>query len=207
MATALAFWFEFASTYSYPAAMRIERLAAEAGAPLIWRPFLLGPIFTEQGWYTSPFNIYPAKGKYMWRDLERTCAELGLPFRKPSVFPRNGLLPARIATAFADAPWIGEFVRGVYTTNFARDEEISDPAVVAAVLSAMGQNPGAVIAMAESPESKALLRAQTEQAVEHGIFGAPTVTVDEELFWGNDRLEDAIRWWKRCQALTSRSNP
>jgi len=202
MPKSLEFWFEFASTYSYPAAMRIEQLAADAGARLVWRPFLLGPIFTEQGWYTSPFNIYPAKGKYMWRDLERTCAELGLPFRKPSVFPRNGLLAARIACAFPDAPWIGEFVRGVYTANFARDEEISDPATVATVLSAIGQNPDAVIAMAESPESKAALRTQTEHAVERGIFGAPTVTVETELFWGNDRLEDAVGWWKREQTRT-----
>src|SRR5688572_10357256 len=99
----MEFWFEFASTYSYPAAMRVEKLASESGAPLVWRPFLLGPIFAQQGWDTSPFNIYMAKGNYMWRDLERTCEELGLAFRKPTVFPRNGLLAARIACAFSEA--------------------------------------------------------------------------------------------------------
>ena len=70
----LQFWFEFASTYSYPAASRVGALAAAAGAALEWRPFLLGPIFRDQGWNDSPFNVYPVKGRYMWRDLERLCA-------------------------------------------------------------------------------------------------------------------------------------
>lgn len=193
----MEFWFEFASTYSYPAAMRIEKLASEAGAPVVWRPFLLGPIFAQQGWDTSPFNIYVAKGNYMWRDLERTCEELGLAFRKPTVFPRNGLLAARIACAFAEGPWISDFVRGVYVANFARDEEISDPGVLGSVLSSMGQDADAIIERAQTPESKALLRAQSQQAVEYGIFGAPTVRVGTELFWGNDRIEAAMRWHGR----------
>ena len=123
---AVEFWFEFGSTYSYPAAMRIERLAAEAGVTLYWHAFLLGPIFTAQGWNDSPFNIYPAKGRYMWRDVERICGRLGVPFRKPSVFPRSGLVAARIACQHADAPWIGAFVRAVYTANFADDRDIAD---------------------------------------------------------------------------------
>jgi 2-hydroxychromene-2-carboxylate isomerase len=74
----IEFWYEFASTYSYPAAMRIERLAADAGVVLLWRPFLLGPIFKGYGWNDSPFNIYAAKGQYMWRDLARVCEVEGL---------------------------------------------------------------------------------------------------------------------------------
>jgi len=194
---AMEFWFEFASTYSYPAAMRIEKLSSEAGIPLVWRPFLLGPIFAQQGWDTSPFNIYVAKGNYMWRDLERTCEELELAFRKPTVFPRNGLLAARIACAFAEGPWISDFVRGVYVANFARDEEISDPGVLGSVLASVGQDADAIIERAQTPESKALLRAQSQKAVEYGIFGAPTVRVGRELFWGNDRIEAAMRWHRR----------
>src|SRR5689334_16696050 len=95
--TTVEVWFEFASTYSYPALMRVENRAAEAGVALAYRPFLLGPIFASQGWNDSPFNIYEAKGRYMWRDLARICAREQLPFQKPSVFPRNGLLAARIA--------------------------------------------------------------------------------------------------------------
>ncbi|MGB6906799.1 MAG: DsbA family protein, partial [Methyloceanibacter sp.] len=74
----IEFWYEFASTYSYPAAMRVETLAKEAGVELRWRPFLLGPIFKAFGWDDSPFNIFAAKGKHMWRDLERVCAADGL---------------------------------------------------------------------------------------------------------------------------------
>jgi 2-hydroxychromene-2-carboxylate isomerase len=86
IATTIVFWFEFASTYSYPAAMRVDDVARQYGAAVVWRPFLLGPIFRNQGWPDSPFNIYPVKGRYMWRDLERTCAGLRIPFQRPSQF-------------------------------------------------------------------------------------------------------------------------
>ncbi len=89
------FWLEFASTYSYPAAERIGALARAAGVTVRWRPFLLGPIFQSQGWNTSPFNVYPGKGRYMWRDVERICAGLGLPLKRLEKFPQNSLLAAR----------------------------------------------------------------------------------------------------------------
>ena len=79
----LTFWFEFASTYSYLSAMRIEDMAEKAGVELVWKPFLLGPIFKSQGWNTSPFNLYPAKGNYMVRDIERIAQGRGIPFRRP----------------------------------------------------------------------------------------------------------------------------
>jgi 2-hydroxychromene-2-carboxylate isomerase len=91
----LDFWFEFASTYSYPAAMRIAPLAKANGVNVRWRPFVLGPIFQAQGWQTSPFNLYPDKGRYMWRDLERICGALNLPFARPEPFPQNSLLAGR----------------------------------------------------------------------------------------------------------------
>jgi 2-hydroxychromene-2-carboxylate isomerase len=190
----LQFWFEFASTYSYPAAMRIEALARAQGVALRWRAFLLGPIFRSQGWNDSPFNLYPAKGRYMWRDLARLCAAGGLPLRQPSRFPRNGLLAARVACAFADEPWLPGFVRAVYDANFARDEEISEPAVIAACLERAGCAPGAILEAAGSEAAKAKLRAQSEEAQSLGIFGAPSFVRDGELFWGNDRLEAALAW-------------
>ena len=101
----LEFWYEFASTYSYLTAMRIEPLAEAAGVDIRWRPFLLGPIFAAQGWTSSPFNLFPAKGRYMWRDMERQAAALGVPFRKPDPFPQNALLAARVALYGADHPW------------------------------------------------------------------------------------------------------
>ncbi|HTQ24530.1 MAG TPA: 2-hydroxychromene-2-carboxylate isomerase [Candidatus Binataceae bacterium] len=193
----LEFWFEFASTYSYPAASRIERLAAAAGVPLRWRPFLLGPIFVSQGWGDSPFNIYPLKGRYMWRDMERLCEKYELPFRRPSKFPRSGLLAARVACMAADEPWCPRFVRAVFRANFAEDREISRTETIAEILATLGQPPREVLARAEAEENKQRLREQSQMTVVKGIFGAPTMIVGDELFWGNDRLEDAIAFYLR----------
>jgi 2-hydroxychromene-2-carboxylate isomerase len=190
----LEVWFEFASTYSYPAIARVEDAARAAGVRLAWRPFLLGPIFKSQGWNDSPFNLYPAKGRYMWRDLERICDGLGLPFRRPTEFPRNGLLAARVACAHAAEPWLPAFVRGVYRANFAEDRDIGSPAVVAEVLASAGAPAAAALAAAESGAAKQALRAQTERAAELGVFGAPSFVAGGELFWGNDRLEHALAW-------------
>jgi 2-hydroxychromene-2-carboxylate isomerase len=188
----LAFWFEFASTYSYLAALRVGTLAGEMGVRVVWRPFLLGPIFRAQGWNDSPFNLYPVKGRYMWRDLERLCARDGLPFKRPSAFPRNGLAAARIATAASEEKWLPRFVRGVYRANFAEDREISDPGVLRDVLRDVGAEPETWLARGEDEETKARLRAVTDEASGLGIFGAPSFVVRGELFWGNDRLEDAL---------------
>jgi 2-hydroxychromene-2-carboxylate isomerase len=196
----IQFWFEFASTYSYPAAMRIEQAAEARGVTIEWRPFLLGPIFAAQGWNDSPFNIYPAKGAYMWRDLERVCANYGLPLRRPSRFPRSGLLAARIACAAEGATWLPEFVRAVCRANFAQDREISDRAVIAELLDALGEPAATLIERAETGEAKGRLRARTEEAQRRGIFGAPSFIVAGELFWGNDRLEDALDWHARHAA-------
>ena len=187
----LDFWFEFASTYSYPAAMRIETAAREAGVTLRWRPFLLGPIFKAQGWNDSPFNVYPAKGRYMWRDLERICARQGLALIRPSQFPRNGLLAARVACFHQRADWLPDFVRLTYLANFTQDRDIADREVIAELLQAAGAPAGA-LAEGESDEAKMTLRAQTERAQALGLFGAPSFVVNGELFWGNDRLEDAL---------------
>jgi 2-hydroxychromene-2-carboxylate isomerase len=197
---ALELWFEFASTYSYPAVARIADAAARARVRVVWRPFLLGPIFRSQGWNDSPFNIYPAKGRYMWRDLERLCAKYGLPFRKPTRFPRNGLLAARVACVAADEQWGAELVRAMYHANFAEDREIGEPEVMRDILGALGQPAETVLARAEAADNKDRLRAQTDEAVRLGIFGAPTFRVGDELFWGNDRLEDAIAWCARPAA-------
>jgi 2-hydroxychromene-2-carboxylate isomerase len=196
----LDFWFEFGSTYSYICASRIEDVAS--GVSISWEPFLLGPIFKEQGWDDSPFNIYPAKGRYMWRDVERLCELYGIPFTQPSRFPRNGVLASRIACLAASEPWLPGFVRAVFRANFAEDREISDDRVIKSILDSLGQPGERLVEKALSPENKQRLRAQTERAMRLGIFGAPSFTVGEELFWGNDRLEDAIAWYK-AHAITN----
>jgi 2-hydroxychromene-2-carboxylate isomerase len=199
MAT-LAFWYEFASSYSYPAAARIERLTLAAGVAAEWRPFLLGPILARQGWTDSPFNLHPAKGRYMWRDLERICAREGLVLRRPSVFPRNSLLAARVALIAAEEGWCAEFSRAVYHANFAEDRDIAQPEVIGSIVAALGRAAPAVLERAATAEIKERLKAQTSEAMSRGIFGAPSFTIGDELFWGNDRLDEAVAWARRSAA-------
>jgi len=200
MTQAVDFWFDFASTYSYPAAMRITEAADRAGVAVRWRPFLLGPIFKAQGWDTSPFSIYQAKGRYMWRDLERLCGGLDLPFRRPEPFPQNSLLAARIALAgfSAGAVWPEEFCIAVFRAQFGEGRRIDDPATLSAILTVFGVDSASTLAAAQADDNKARLRAQTEEAQQLGIFGAPAFTMpDGELFWGNDRLDQALAWARR----------
>jgi 2-hydroxychromene-2-carboxylate isomerase len=190
------FFYEFASTYSYIAAMRIAPLAQAAGVTVRWRPFLLGPIFKQQGWDTSPFNLYPAKGRYMVRDCERQCAALGIAFRLPDPFPQNTLLAARVAlTALAEG-WGEDFSRAVYSAQFAEGRQIGSADVIGAIVRDLGRD-DAVLVRAQSDAIKQKLRAETEEAQRLGIFGAPSFVAGSELFWGNDRLEQAIASTKR----------
>jgi 2-hydroxychromene-2-carboxylate isomerase len=192
----IEFWFEFASTYSYLSAMRIESVAKDAGIDVSWRPFLLGPIFKKQGWDTSPFNLYPLKGEYMWRDIERHCRRYAIPFRKPTIFPRSSILAARVACIAMCEGWCPEFSRAVFEANFAEDRDISSPEVIAEVLKSIEKDSNEYLSRIKSPEYRALLRKQTEMAMSLGIFGAPSFIVRNELFWGNDRLEDVIEWYR-----------
>lgn len=193
----LDFWFDFASTYSYPAAMRIAPLARDTSVTVRFRPFLLGPIFKAQGWDNSPFNLYEAKGRYMWRDLERLCAGLSLPFRKPDPFPQHSLLAARIALAVDDGR-CADFCRAVFDAEFGEGKPINEPSILENLLRGLNLDPHSTMARAQSDEIKGRLREQTGEAVRLGIFGAPTfVTGDGEIFWGNDRLEQALTWAKR----------
>lgn len=190
----LEIWFEFASTYSYLTVSRAEALLKSRNIDFRWRPFLLGPIFRDRGMETSPFVLDPIKGAYMWRDLKRRAALLDLPFARPAVFPMNGLRAARITTAALNEPWCGTFVREVFTAQFARGEDISSEAVLTEALKRSGVDPGHWLERAQDDKVKANLRAATDEARSKGIFGAPSFTVGDELFWGDDRLEDAVDW-------------
>jgi len=194
----LDFWFEFASTYSYPAALRIRALASQAGVALNFRPFLLGPILKALGWDTSPFNLYPAKGRHMWRDVERICADLSLPFRRPEPFPQNSLLAARVALVGLSEPWGEEFCVAVYRAEFADGRRIDDAGTIGDILAGLNVAAAPAFAAARSDDNKTRLRVQTEDAQRLGVFGSPTFrTNDGELFWGNDRLERALLWAKQ----------
>lgn len=194
--TPVVFWFEFASTYSYLAA---ERLRAEHHRPpaVVWRPFLLGPILKAQGLSTSPFELFPVKGAYMWRDVQRLAENRGLVLERPSPFPQNGLAAARIATAFANEAWLPDFVCAVYRAEFGHGRDIGQTETLTDVLDGMGLPTAAILLEAERAETKAALRAATEEAQALGIFGAPSFTVGSELFWGQDRLDDALAWAAR----------
>jgi 2-hydroxychromene-2-carboxylate isomerase len=194
----LQFWFELASNYSYLAAMRIAGLAQAAGVDVEWRPFLLGPIFKAQGWSTSPFNLYPAKGRNMLRDMERICAARGLPFVMPATFPATSLLASRLAVVGEAEGWTARFARAAYMAEFGRGEDIADRRVLTGILAGIGVDAAKAMEAAGGQPAKDRLKSQTEEAMRLGIFGAPSfITGDGELFWGDDRLEQALAWAKR----------
>jgi 2-hydroxychromene-2-carboxylate isomerase len=188
----LEFWFEFGSNYSYLTVMRIEECASRAGVGITWRPFLLGPIFRDFGWHTSPFVLQAEKGRYAWIDMRRRAAKYGLELNMPSVFPRSAILPMRVALLAADQPWIGTFCKRVMLQNFVEDLDINHPDNTRRALDGLVPDPDAFIRAAQSDEVKARLREQTKEARARGIFGAPTFFVGDEMFWGDDRLEDAL---------------
>ncbi|HVP60118.1 MAG TPA: 2-hydroxychromene-2-carboxylate isomerase [Myxococcaceae bacterium] len=191
-AATIDFWFDLASPYSALAALRIADVAR--GLDVRWHPFLLGPIFQAQGWNDSPFNLFPAKGRWMWRDVPRRAARRGITVRQPSRFPRHSVLASRVALVALGEGWGEDCVRATYRAEFAGDADIADPGVMAGIVSALGREGAAVVSRAVSQPVKDALRAATEQAARQGIFGAPTFLIDGELFWGDDRLEDAVAW-------------
>ncbi len=191
----LEFWYDFASTYSYLTAMRIEDLAGAAGVGIDYRPFLLGPIFKAQGLTTSPFVLNIAKGRYMARDIGRIAAARGCAFHMPETFPANSLAAARIAMVAEQEGWIGPFTRAVFAAEFADRADIAAPETLARIVTDLGRDPARLLARTASDEVKSALRVRTEAAAAKGIFGAPTfITEDEEIFWGDDRLDVALAW-------------
>ncbi len=195
----LEFWFDFASPYSYLSVMRIEAAAAVAGVDVRWKPFLLGPVFKALGWATAPFVAQKEKGEYVWKDLARRSAKYGLPLRRPSEFPRLFLLPPRVALAGDGQAWQAEFCRRLMLLNFSAGDEvdINTPRVVGEVLEQLDLPAGELIDRANSAPLKEELKARTETARRRGVFGAPTFFVGEEMFWGDDRLDDALAFAAR----------
>lgn len=193
----LTFWFDFASTYSYLSANRIEALARPLGVEITWRPFLLGPIFKAQGWDSSPFNLYPLKGAYMWRDMERRASESGLRLVQPDPFPQNSLLASRVALSALDTDRGPAFCKAVFAAEFADGRDIADPETIRLALDRAGLDP-AMVDSAQDPAIKQRLIAMGEEVTAAGLFGAPSFTTGSELFWGDDRLEQALDWAARA---------
>lgn len=191
-APAIEFWFDFGSNYSYLSVMRIEAEAATRGVRILWRPFLLGPVFRDLGFDTSPFVLQKEKGAYVWKDMERQCRKYGIALTRPTTFPRAALLAMRVALFGADREWIAAYCRKIMQLNFAQDRDIGSMEVVSEALAELNLPAREIIGEAQSDANKLRLREQTAAAAARGIFGAPMFFVGDEMFWGNDRLEDAL---------------
>ena len=191
----LDFWYEFASPYSYLSAMRIEDEAAKFDVTINWKPMLLGPIFKDQGFKDSPFNAFPLKREYMWRDMARCADELGLPFQKPETFPGNGLMAARLSILGAKEGWANTITKVIYAAYFGEGKDVADHDMLRGLVSEhIAGNTDEVFERANAAENKEALRAQVEQARKLQIFGAPMFICGDEMFWGNDRLEMALQF-------------
>ena len=191
----LEFWFDFASPYAYVSAARLDDWISSAGIKVRWVPFLLGPVFKQQGWPTSPFNLYPLKGRYMWRDVERLCERHKLGFRRPEEFPQLSLLATRVAVAGRDEDWLPAFCKRVFQAQFGLGENIADKQTIVGALAGLVDDPGYWLKQAVTAKTKQALVDRGVEAEQKGIFGAPSfVTLDGELFWGDDRLEQSIEW-------------
>lgn len=197
MTKTVEFYFDFGSPAAYLAYTQLPPLCEAAGAELAWRPLLLGGVFQATG-NRSPVEV-PAKGRYLNRDLRRYAQRYGVPFRHNPHFPINTLLLMRGATALQmhQPERFGDYCRAVYQAMWVDGRDMNDPAVVAEVLAAAGFDPAALVALANRQDVKDRLKAVTAEAVERGVFGAPTMFVGDEMFWGQDRL-DFVR-----DALTS----
>ena len=189
----LQFFYFFGSVYSYLAVMRLRRMADAAGVRLAWRPFNVRPLMQENN---VAMRREERKVTYMWRDVERRAALHGLPFRAPPVWPTDPeLLHNRVGTLAADGGWIEPFTMASFRGWMLEGKALGDRSWLETLVSDLGQDPQAVLAAAETEETASRLEANTDVARRHGIFGAPSfVTADGEMFWGDDRLEEAIAW-------------
>jgi 2-hydroxychromene-2-carboxylate isomerase len=187
------FYFNYGSTYSYLTIMRIEDEAARAGVAVRWKPFNVRTIFVEQN--NIPFKDKPVKAAYMWRDIERRAALFGLEWNGVPPYPvdRSGLCN-RIGAIAGKEGWATEFTQAAYRSWVLRHEDFGLPEVMRPILSELGRQADSIIGRADGDEGHRLFNTNTETARDLGVFGAPSFVVDGEVFWGHDRLDDAIKW-------------
>jgi 2-hydroxychromene-2-carboxylate isomerase len=190
------FWFTMGSTYTYLTVMRINQVQRTHGIVFRWRPFDLLTILKEMK--HIPFADKPNKMAYMWRDIERRAAMHGIPFQRAAPYPaRNSTLANRVALVGLQEGWGEDFVRAAYQRWFLHGEETGSEANLSKSLHEVGQDGARVVAKADGVETLAMLSAETEIARGLRIFGSPTFGFRQEIFWGDDRLEDAVGWCLR----------
>lgn len=189
MTKTIEFYFDFGSPAAYLAATQLPHIAADTGAELLWKPMLLGGVFHATGNH-SPSEIKP-KGAHMNRDLKRFAKRYGVPFEHNPYFPINTLLLMRGATGLQmqQPERFSDYVKAMYNAVWVDGRNMNDPATVGSVLQAAGFDAAAVLALANAQDTKDRLKAITTEAVERGVFGAPTMFVGDEMFWGQDRLD------------------
>src|SRR4029078_2065552 len=187
------FWFTMGSTYSFLSAMRLKDVEGSSGVSFRWRPFHL--LVIPQEMKRVPFADKPAKSAYMWRDIERRAAMYGLQARLPAPYPdKQSMIANLVATVGMREGWGPDFIRAAYQRWFQLGQETGSEPNISESLRDIGQNAERILKLAASDEVKALLTSETDEARALGIFGSPTFTVGRELFWGDDRLDDAISW-------------
>ena len=189
MSKAVEFYFDVGSPAAYLAWTQLPRIAREAGAEIEYRPFLLGGVFQATG-NRSPMEV-PAKGQYMQDDLQRFARRYGVPFAHNPHFPINTLTLMRgaIGLQMREPARMVPYVDAVYRAIWVDGKNMNDPATVAKVLQQAGFAPEQLLALASDPAVKDHLKAETQEAVARGVFGAPTFFVGQDMFWGQDRLD------------------
>lgn len=193
MAGSLDFFFSLGSTYTYLTAMPIEAVAAAADVTVRWRPFSVRTIMREQN--NIPFRDKPIKTRYMWRDIERRAARHGLAFTRPPHYPNDGdPIANQLGMIAADQGWCAAFTKAVYRNWFLDDKDPGDRDNLQTILQGLGKDPALLLERAGATAARERYAAQTEIARRAGIFGSPSFMVGEELFWGDDRLEEALEW-------------
>lgn len=196
MPKSIEFFFDFSSPNAYFAAMQLPALAERHGADIVYRPFLLGGLFKSLDVNMTPGMTSPAKAAHSVKDLERWSAKYSVPFRYPSRFPMNTVTALRVALALLDdGADIRPFVEATYRAYWVDDQDISDAEVLRGILSGLGLDADALLARTQDPAVKQALKDATAEAGKRGLFGAPTFIVDDELYFGKDRLgfvEDAL---------------
>ncbi|RYF18433.1 MAG: 2-hydroxychromene-2-carboxylate isomerase [Comamonadaceae bacterium] len=189
MAKEVEFYFDVGSPAAYLAWTQLPRIAEEAGAGIVYKPFLLGGVFQATG-NRSPMEV-PAKGKYMQADLERFARRYGVPFRHNPHFPINTLTLMRgaLGLQLREPQRMRPYVDAVFRAIWVDQKDMNDPATVGAVLQDAGFDPQQLLALAADPQVKEQLKTVTQEAVGRGVFGAPAFFVGGHLFWGQDRLD------------------
>lgn len=193
MSRQIEFFFFIGSTYSYLSVCRADAAAARAGSELIWRPFSVRTLMREQS--NVPFATQPIKMKYMWRDIERRAARFGVPFAGVPPYPIDpDELANHVATLAASKGWCREFTQAAYREWFLGKQDPGAPNALRRILESLGQDAERCIGQARAESTKRDYLATTAQARQLGMFGSPTFVVEREIFWGDDRLEDALEW-------------